>query len=261
MSKPNAVLKVCVSGPISISLMLSILLSCSVARAQAMPAVITQAQSAFSAGSEVKTISLTGTATWTSGSTIDSGTFTLTGSEDGSSAMTLQMNARGAYQETYSALGGGRSCQWQGADGIAHSADSSSCALPNVWFLPSVSLQPSAKNITFSDNGLLPFGSASYHAVGLSGAGTSSLLSGLPADYGTSVVNLDPQTMLPVSLTYRLFPGTNPLSSLFVEVDYAQYASANGLQIPRSIVRHLNGAVDLSFSVSTVTVGQSSVSL
>jgi hypothetical protein len=170
------------------------------------------------------------------------------------------MNARGAYQETYGPAGNGRTCEWKGADGVAHSADSSSCALPTAWFLPSIALQPTSSNIALSDKGLGQLGTASLYLLEIRPAlAFPFTVSGMPASYGVQTIGLDPNTMLPASLKHQLFPGPNPLSPVAVEVEYSQYAKENGVQIPHSIVRRLNGAVDLAFTVATVTVGPSSV--
>lgn len=230
--------------------------------AATLPSALTQAQTAFSSGVEVKNVSLTGQVTWVTGSTKDSGTFSAAISEDGSSLMTFVLASRGSYHESYTATGLGRSCEWQGRDQIAHVIDSSLCTLPIAWLLPSVALQPTSPHTSVIDAGLLSIGTHQYNQLDIRAAGFPAATSmGVLANYGVATVDLDPATFLPARTRQTLFPGSNPLSPVAMEVEYSQYVKTSGVQIPRTIVRQLDGATDLTFTVTEVTVSQSSTQL
>jgi len=87
-----------------------------------------QLAAAFSGGQVVQQIQLTGTATWTAGSLVDSGTAALTASTTGSSQMQLNLASTGQRTETQTGTGSSAVCQWAGSDGVAHQLSVESCA-------------------------------------------------------------------------------------------------------------------------------------
>lgn len=222
--------------------------------------VLQQLTTAFSNGQIVRQVQLTGTATWHAGSLEDSGTVSLTASTDGSSQMQLVLGTTGAKSETQTGAGSDASCQWAGADGVAHQIASDNCWRPAVWFLPTLSLQRS----------LLPdYLESADLGMGTVGSGTASyrhlqsqlVFTGLPAKMTTDITHqsttnlgLDPVSLLPAVLTYSVHPDSGAQVPITIEVRYSDYRATNGAQIPFHIQRYVNGSLQLDILVSSAQV-------
>lgn len=102
--------------------------------------LISQLAAVFSHGQVVQQVQLSGSATWYAGSLEDTGTVNLTASTSGSSQMQLALATTGSRTETSTGSGLNTTCQWAGADGVAHQIESGSCLRPALWFVPALSL-------------------------------------------------------------------------------------------------------------------------
>jgi hypothetical protein len=224
-----------------------------------------QLAAAFSGGQVVQQIQLTGTATWTAGSLVDSGTAALTASTTGSSQMQLNLASTGQRTETQTGTGSSAVCQWAGSDGVAHQLSVESCWRPALWFLPAISLQPS---LLQNSTGVVDLG------AGTVGASTNIyrhlqgglLASGLPTGFSTSLataiaqqstedLGLDPASLLPAVLAYTVHPDNGASTPIAIEIHYSNYQTVNGVQIPFLIQRYINGSLQLSIVVSSAQVG------
>lgn len=258
-------LKVVCSLPLYGSLgVLLTLLPSATAHAQgdqaAANAVLLQLSSAFSGGSPVRSVQITGVATWHSGSIEDSGSVTLNASADGSSEMQLQLAASGQRNETQTDPGSDPGCQWSAADGATHQIDFGNCFRPTVWFLPALSLQPGleSSNLGAVDLGTGPVGSSGnqYRHV------QSQLFSSnLPIDMArrlaqqsTTDLGIDPTSMLPAVLTYSVHPDNGADVQVAIEVRYSDYHAVNGVQVPFRIERYINNSLQLEISVNSVQI-------
>lgn len=227
--------------------------------------VLSQLASAFSGGQVVQQIQLTGTATWTAGSLIDSGTVSLTASTTGSSQMQLNLASTGQRIETQTGTGSSAVCQWAGSGGVAHQISVNNCWRPALWFLPAISLQPSVlpSNLGIADLGEGAVGSSTNiyrHLQG--GLLASGLPTGLPntlaatlVQQSTEDVGLDPTSLLPAVLAYSLLPDSGSATPIAIEIHYSNYQTVNGVQIPFLIQRYINGSLQLSIVVSSAQVG------
>lgn len=222
--------------------------------------LISQVATAFSRGQVVHQIEMSGNATWHVGSLEDSGTATLTASSDGSSQMQLLLAASGQRTETQSGMGTNATCQWAGADGVAHNVSLTNCWKPALWFLPAFSLQPT----------LLPGGLEAVDlGTGAVGAGLAQyrhlesqlLPTALPSQLtaeimkqSTSDLGLDPVSLLPTVLAYSLQPDNGAFTPIAIEIHYGDYRIVNGVEIPFQIERYVNGCLQLDITVSTAQV-------
>jgi hypothetical protein len=220
----------------------------------------TQLGASFSGGKVVQSVQLSGDATWHAGSLEDSGTVTLTASPDGSSRMQLFLGASGQRTETRTGTGTGTSCQWAGADGVVHAVDLGNCWRPTVWFLPSISFQPSlpTNSLGFADLGLEAVGSGTTpyrHLRGqLNTSGLPISLSSYLAQQGSTDIGLDPLTLLPAVLAYSICPDSGAQNAIAIEVHYSDYRTIDGVQIPFLIQRYVNGSLQLEIRVNTAQI-------
>ena len=222
--------------------------------------VLGQSATAFSSGSVVQQVQMTGTATWNAGSLQDSGTVSLTASTGGSSQMRLDLSSLGRKTETQTGAGESADCQWAGADAVVHEVDITNCWRPALWFLPVLSLQPS----------LLP----NYLGVvdlgtGTVGSGTQVyrhlqsqlIFSDLTSPLATKVtqmsitdLGLDPTSLLPAVLTYSIHSDDGTSTPIAIEIHYSNYQTVNGVQIPFLIERYLNGSLQLAIKIGRAHV-------
>jgi hypothetical protein len=219
--------------------------------------LLTQLSTAFSGGNVVQ---LTGNASWHVGSLNDTGSATLSAATTGSSELQLSLSSSGARIEAESGLGTNQTCSWSGSDAIAHAIDPGNCWRPVIWFLPPLSLQPSLlpSYLGAADLGSGPvgFGRATYrHLQGelvlpdLTGNLAGDIMQRSTADLG-----LDPASLLPAVLAYSIRPDNGAPIPIAIEVHYSNYQAINGVQIPFTIQRYVNGSLQLEISVSSAQV-------
>jgi hypothetical protein len=222
--------------------------------------VLSQLAAAFSGGQVIQQVQLTGTATWIAGSLQDSGTASLTASRDGSSQMQLALNSTGIRTETQTGIGEKAECQWKSSDGVPHNISSDNCWKPTLWFLPSLSLQPSLVNgdIGIADLGVEPVGTSNNSYRHLQG---QLLFTSFPAAIGstfalesTTDLGLDPTSLLPAVLAYSLQPESGLSMPIAIEIHYSNYQKVNGAQIPFLIQRYVNGSLQLAIVVDSAQV-------
>jgi hypothetical protein len=224
------------------------------------PTLISQLAAAFSGGQVVQQVQLSGSATWDAGSLHDSGTVNLTAAASGSSQVQLSLDSSGQRTETEAGTGLGEVCQWAGADGTAHTISADSCLKPAVWFLPSLSLQPSLlpSYLELTDLGPGTVGNSTNVYRHLQGQLLFTALPSTPAteiaQESTTDFGLDPLTLLPAVLAYAVHPDNGAASTVSIEIHYSNYRAVNGVQIPFHIQRYVNGSLQLDILVNSAQI-------
>ena len=222
--------------------------------------LLTQLANAFSGGNIVHQVQLTGTASWHVGNLEDTGTATLSARTDGSSQLQLSLSSSGTRTETQTGKGTDLACTWAGNDAVTHEVDPGNCWRPVIWFLPPLSLQPSLLPsylgaVDFGA-GTVGFSAASYrHLQGalvlpnLKPKLTSDVMTRSTADLG-----LDPASLLPAVLTYSIRPDNGAPIPISIEAHYSNYQTINGVKIPFTIQRYVNGSLQLDIAVTSAQV-------
>ena len=249
------------------ALLLSMLAYPAIARCQSTDAaptdasaILSQISNVFSAGKAVSQLQLSGSATWYSGGSEDSGAATLTATASGSAQMQLSLAEKGLWTESQGDIGPDMDCQWAGADGVAHSGDAMNCLRPVVWFVPMISLQRSLIPSTFgmTDLGIARVGSRPDSYRHLQGQFVfSNMPMSLTKDLmqrSTIDIGLDPTSYLPAVLTYTVQPDSGSLTPIVIEIRYFNYTTVNGVQVPFEIQRYLNGSLQLDIVVKQAQV-------
>ena len=246
-----------------------VLLSCSAANVlaqQTLPtgvnssSVLTQLATASLGGQVIQQIHVFGTATWSVGGLLDSGTANLTASTNGSSQMQLVLASTGVRTETQSGAGSSADCQWAGADGVAHEVSVGNCWKPAVWFFPALSLQPSLlpSYLGVIDLGLGSVGSSAntyrHLESQLTFAGLPSTLTASITQQSITDLGLDPSSLLPAILAYSVLPDNGVQTPIAIEIHYSNYQAVNGVQIPFLIQRYVNGSLQLAIVVNSAQI-------
>ena len=176
------------------------------------------------------------------------------------SQLQLSLSSSGTRTETQSGQGTDLACTWSGEDGIVHAIDPGNCWRPVIWFLPPLSLQPSLLPSYLGaldlGSGTVGFTTTSYrHLQGelvlpdLLGSLTSDIMQRSTADLG-----LDPASLLPAVLAYSIRPDNDAPIPIAIEIHYSNYRAINGVQIPFTIQRYINGSLQLEIDVTTAQV-------
>jgi hypothetical protein len=222
------------------------------------PAIVGLAATAFSGGRVIHTAQLIGNATWYAGGSTDSGSVTLTGASAGSSKMQLSLSSLGQKSESQSGVGESASCSWEGNDGVSHVVGN--CWRSVLWFLPLFSLQPSLmpSNLQIVDLGIGTVGSstATYRHVKSQfiEAGAPDAVSAEFTAQSAADLGLDSRTHLPATLVYSQHPDHGPPLSIQFEIQYSDYRSVDGVQIPFHIQRLVNGSLQLDIVVQSAQI-------
>lgn len=219
--------------------------------------LVRQLAAVFSEGRVVQRVQLSGSATWYAGTLQASGTVNLTAAADGTSQMQLALEKIGARTESHAGIGMSATCQWTGDDGLSHQILSGDCWRPVVWFLPTLLLQPSvfSSDEKMTDLGLTTVGAGSVMYRHLQSQLTFSNVQGKSsaelAALGSADYGLDPETLLPVVLSYSTLPDNGAAIPVAIEVHYSDYRTIDGSRIPFHIQRYVNSALQLDILVNS----------
>ena len=217
----------------------------------------------FSGGNPVQQVQLSGNAIWYAGSLEDTGTVTLTASAGGSSQMQLLLAATGQRTETQTGTGLNTSCQWAGADGVAHQVDFGNCWKSAQWFLPALSLYPASlpSNLSIVDLGMNMISTTGSDTNVYRHLQSQLVISSLPsnvaaivAQNNTADLGLNPASLLPTIYAYSVHPDNGAQTLIAIEIHYSDYHTVNGVKIPFTIQRYVNGALQLHISVNSAQI-------
>jgi hypothetical protein len=127
-----------------------------------------------------------------------------------------------------------------------------------VWFLPSISLQPTAipAGVGVADLGTGTVGSGTYRHLQ-----TQAVLTGMPSkllsrsvEASTTDLGIDPTTTLPSVLRYQVHPDNGANVDIPIEIRYSNYQKVNGAEIPFLIQRYVNGSLQLEIRVNSAQI-------
>jgi hypothetical protein len=224
-----------------------------------VPPILGQSASAWAGSQQVSSVQIAGTATWHAGSFEDSGTATLTASSSGAAQMQLDLSTKGAVTESQQAIGPTNICQYTGSDGKQNTQDALNCWRAAVWFLPSISLQPTSipSGVALADLGTATAAKGSYrHLQGsLALLNLPSTITTRLAEESVTDIALDPQTLLPMSLSYTVHPDSGAqMVTVPIRVQFSNYRVVSGVEIPFLIQRYVNGSLQLEIAVTAAQI-------
>lgn len=174
---------------------------------------------------------------------------------DGKTQMKISATS-GTISEVRVAAGHLSSCTSTG-DTDKPAITASNCWSAASWVLPTLALanntvaaklSTASATITKGGSSLLQM-SLHIDAAGHSPGGMRYI-----SAVSARTVYLDPQTLLPLSMTYSEHPGNNTFVNMPVEVDYSNYQTVGGVTVPFHIVKKLNDAPILDITLRQVTV-------
>ncbi len=67
-------------------------------------------------------------------------------------------------------------------------------------------------------------------------------------------IGVDQNTLLPTVLTYQVQPDNGSDLLIPIEIHFSQYNRVNGVQVPFTIQRYVNGSLQLEIQVTSVQI-------
>lgn len=219
-----------------------------------------QAIAALTGGNSISDVTLTGTATWTSGSDTENGNATLLALGTNESRMDLAFSI-GTRTEIRDAQTGAKLGQWIAPDTSSGMFVLHNCQTDAVWFFPALSSLSggSAVLLTYVGSETRNGESVQHLQSYLVQPSVSSLAASFQQ---LSEVDfyLDATTFLPSAITFNAHPDNNAASNLIVEIDFSNYQNINGITVPMHVQKYLQGTLLIDLTISSA-VFNSGISL
>lgn len=216
-----------------------------------------QAMAVLTGGVAISDVTLTGTATRTAGSDIDTGSITLEAKGIAESRFEFSGSA-GTLSEVRNASDQEPQGTWTGPDGVLHSMAQHNCLIDAAWFFPALSVlsQASTANVIATYVGQEVRGGASVQHLRF--ASTLPNLAPTSASLLASLTNediyLDSTSLLPVAVNFNAHPDNDALTNIAVEIDFSNYQTVSGIRVPFKIQKLLNNGPFLEINIESVTV-------
>jgi hypothetical protein len=208
-----------------------------------------QSISALTGGTVIRDVTLTGTVTWIAGSDSETGTGTLMALGPGESRMDLLLSS-GTRTEIRDASTGTPLGKWFAPRGASGKFPFHNCETDAVWFFPALSSLAGGSNVVLDYIG----------EEDRSGEKVQHIRSYVYQPFQSSVVAalhlstmdfyLDSNTFLPSAITFNVHPDNNAVSSIPIEVDFANYETVNDVLVPMHIQKYMQGTLMIDLMVS-----------
>lgn len=218
--------------------------------------LLQQSLAALQGNTPITDVTLTGSARRIAGSDDESGTATLKALAGTGTRLDLSLSS-GPRSELRNVSGPEPAGSWSGPDAVSHAISNHNLFTDPGWFPAfAISSLLSAPNAVITYIGTETHdGQAAIHITAsqqfptLSG-NTASLMQHLTQ----TEIFLDPSTNLPAAVAFTMHPDNNALLDIPVEVQFSDYRSVNGAQIPFHVQKFLNNSLLLDLQLQSATL-------
>jgi hypothetical protein len=220
--------------------------------------LLAQAAAALGSSTSIADVTLTGTAQSIAGSDDESGTVSLKAMAGGESRMDLILSSGvrseiRSFDTSNSQIGA-----WSGVDGVQHAISYHNLLTDSSWFFPALTLRRlvSATGIigTYVGQETLK-GQSVLHVSFVQPPSTAAGANAAVMQHLTQMdLYLDPTSLLPVALSFMTHPDNNELLDIPVQVQFSNYQSIGGVQIPFHVQKFLNGSLSLDVQVQSAVL-------
>jgi hypothetical protein len=208
-------------------------------------ALASQSISALTSGNPISDVTLTGTVTWSGGTTPETGTATLLALGTGESRLNFGFPI-GTWTEIRDASTGAALGEWIAPSGTSGLFAYQNCATDAVWFFPALGSLAAGPNVVLNYIGQeTRNGEAVQHIQ-------SYIYQSNPTvqQWSTMDFYLDATTLLPAAVTFNAHPDNSAIANLLVEVDFSNYQTLDGVMMPTQIQRSLQGNVLVALTIT-----------
>ena len=220
---------------------------------------VMQAMQALTGGTQVSSVTESGTAVWNPGGGQGTGSISLQSTGNTNSEVQLTTSAGNrTEQRSWASDDSGPIGQWTDLEGNQHQMAQHNCWTDAVWFFPALSMLSDYSDPTMIYNDL---GAEQYDGVNVEHIQAYRYIAGLPQGIQSelqrlSTVNyyLNSQTAIPVAMTFS----THADGDLHIDVPvillFEQYQAVDGIQTPLQVTRMANGSPLYQVTISSVNV-------
>lgn len=210
-----------------------------------------QSVAALNGGANITDVTLNANVTSILGSDYESGTATLLAKGTEESRVDLTLNTSGTRADVRNSSGGA----WEKNGGTSTAYAQHNCWVDAPWFFPALSslTQTTNQSFVFKYIGQEQHGGVNTQHIQVFQAVSDPLVQHL----GTMDFYLDPNSQLPLAIAFTQHPDENMSSDIAAEIEFADYRSSNGIQVPYHIQRMLNGLVVMDIIVTSAAFNSS----
>jgi hypothetical protein len=217
-----------------------------------------QAMAALSGPTPINDMTLTGTATRTAGSDVESGTAVLQALGGSYSSMNLSLsNSTRREVRNLSPLSVPQG-YWAAPDGSPQPFSLHNCMTDAAWFAPQLSVlsQLSNPSLVVSFVGQETRAGATVQHLHFAYQSASPDPTGFFQGLSAEEVYLDAKTFLPVAITFNAHPDNDASVNISIEIDFSAYQSVNGVLVPFQIQKLINNGLVLDLTINSAKINQ-----
>jgi hypothetical protein len=218
--------------------------------------VLQQSLSALNGTNRTLDVTLKGSAHYIAGSDDETGTATLQAIAAGASLVELNLSS-GEHKEFRNLTVDPPSGQWVGPDGVTHAVTYQNLVNEPSWFSPvaTISRLIGTPNYVSEYVGNETLDSQSVVHVSVNEQPPASVVASPLLPHLSQVdLYLDSSTLLPAAIAFNMHPDDNELIDIPIRVQFSDYRSVNGTQVPFHVQRFLNNGLVLDFQFDTATI-------
>ena len=219
--------------------------------------LLAESAAALSGSVTVSDITLTGTAQSIAGSDDETGTVSLKAMAPGESRMDLTLSASVRSEIRTFDVNGNTIGAWSGSDGVQHVISYHNLLTDSSWFFPALTINRLVNNTAATETyvGQETLNGQTVLHVSVSRPPAVVLPTAALTEHLTQMdFYLDPTTFLPVALSFSTHPDSNALQDIPVQIQFSDYQTVSGVQIPFHIQKFLNGSLLLDLQVQSAVL-------
>jgi hypothetical protein len=214
-------------------------------------AYASQSIAALTGGTSISDITLTGNVTWTGSAASESGTATLLALGTSESKMTLAL-PDGTRTEIRDSSTGTAQGQWISESGASGLFAPQNTMTDAVWFYPALGSLAAGPNVVLSYVGLETRNGESVQHIQSYIFQSAPSGGGGPTAQQLSTIDfyLDATTLLPSATVFDAHPDNNASSNIVIEVDFSNYQTISGVNVPMHIQKSSQGSILIDLTVT-----------
>jgi hypothetical protein len=209
-----------------------------------------QAMTAMTGGASISDATLTGTVTWTAGDS-QAGTVTLSAKGLNESRVDLNLG-NGTRSDVRNSSTGAPQGAWVASGGTVTAYVQHNCWTDASWFFPILSSlsQTTNPSFIFSYIGAEQRNGVSVQHIQIYQLAAAGLINSPVPTLSLLDFYLDATSFLPVAVSFTVHTDLDMNVNILTEIDFSNYQSVNGIQVPFSVQRSLNGSVLIDVTVT-----------
>jgi len=215
-----------------------------------------QSLSQLVCNTSISDVTLTGTVRRIAGSDDESGSATLKALSTGAARTELSLSS-GTLSEIYNSSTSGPAGKWSGPDGTLHTIPFHNLLSESAWFFPAFAISRRlSTSYVVTDLGPETRNGRQVEHISVSQNSPAEYPAGPPSFQHLTQLDfyLDSVTFLPDSIAFNIHADNNALLDIPVEIDFSDYHSVSGAQVPFHIQKFLNNSLLIDFQVENAAI-------